>query len=935
LSCSWPMARPSKMHTSRKPVLVSIVVAALSLRLLFLDAQPLWWDEGYSVYFSTEPLGRLIALTSFDIHPPLYYVFLKAWFALVGVSPVRARLLSVLLGVLAVRLMWSVAHRLSPRPVAVVATVLLATSPLHIYYSQEVRMYALLTLLALAGVNALLEACQTGRRRQWAWLVVLATATMLTQYYGAFVVVALALTWWWLRRSATDTFPHAPAPKAAARWAIALGALYAPWAIYAGPRLYEYVVGKVAVEADRPLSAGVFALRHAVAFSVGHLMPQQAPLAAWALLFVVLALVGTWHGWRRARWQTGVLLLWLAVPAAGTFLVNLVAPFTDPRIERQLIAALPPFLLLVAWGVEAIRRLPLTRVTQWHRLSRWGGIPAAFTVSLLLLVANALSLAGFYTIPRYPEDDYRPLLAHVAAVQGPQDAWLAVYPWQIGYLRAYLPKRRPAEVTVPLDWAEDAEARRAGVRALYARFRRLWFPAFQVKGRVLEERLAATLRQEGVPVWDEWYGTTRLWLTARADVDAESEPLVSFSGGGTLRRVAYRASPVPSGVGVVPVVLTWDGPTDNRRLNVQLVGPQGTVWGEFDAPLEAPETRAGVPVEPGTPPLRYTLRLTLYRADTGRPYDVLDEAGNPVAPSYSLGELTVTRPPEPLPPAALPIQRPVALSFGDEVRLLGASLVTDTVRTGDVLPVTLFWQALRDVQGEYLVILQAIDEVEGEIQGAREAVPVMNTFPTSMWQQGEIVRDPHPLVIDATAPPGRYRLIAGLYDPVAGERLRTRRGADHAVVGTFTVEPRPHLFEPPPVAQPLEVSFGQIALLTGVTLTWPGPAGEVRAGETVEITLVWQPQTTPEGPVRTFVQLLGPDNVLVANSDHVPGQMPATAWVPGEYIVDPHALTVPQEAPPGTYRLIAGIYDASSGQRFLTAEGTDVVELATVDITRP
>ncbi|MDQ7029383.1 MAG: glycosyltransferase family 39 protein, partial [Ardenticatenia bacterium] len=711
------------MSSARRPVLFSILVTALALRLLFLDAQPLWWDEGYSVYFSTESLSRLIELTSFDIHPPLYYVFLKAWFALVGVSPIRARLLSVLLGVLAVRLMWHVAHRLAPRPVASVATVLLAISPLHIYYSQEVRMYALLVLLTLTSVMGLLEACRTGGRRHWVSLVLLATATMLTQYYGLLIVVALALIWWWLRRSAPSAFAHIPEPRAAARWLMLLGVLYAPWALYTAPRLYAYVVGKVAIEADRPLSVGTFALRHAVAFSVGHLMPQQVELGVGAFPFVALALLGTWYGWQRAKWQVGLLLIWLWVPAVGTFLVNLIAPFTDPRIERQLIAALPPFLLLVAWGVEALRRpLPRPWITEWMPLTFRGRVAIAFAASLLLLVADALSLAGFYTIPRYPEDDYRPLLAHVAARQGPGDAWLAVYPWQIGYLRAYLPEKRPAEVAVPLNWSEDEGARRTGVRALYAQFARLWFPAFQVKGRMLEERLAATLRQEGVPVWDEWYGTTRLWLTARADTSAEGEPHVTFSGGNVLRRVAYRASPVPAGVGVVPVVLTWEGPTDNRRLSLQLVGPGGTVWGEFDTPLEVPETRAGVPVEPGTPPLRYTLRLTLYQADTGRPYDVLDAGGNPIAPFYTLGELTVTRPPAPIPTTALPIQRPMDLTFGNEVRLLGASLVTDTVQTGDTLPVVLFWRAQADVSGDY--------RINAGIRGGREVLK-------TCWRRGK------------------------------------------------------------------------------------------------------------------------------------------------------------------------------------------------------
>ena len=63
-------------------VLVLLVVAGALLRALRLTWQPLWWDEGYSVYFATEPLARMVALTAQDIHPPLYYALLHWWIQL-------------------------------------------------------------------------------------------------------------------------------------------------------------------------------------------------------------------------------------------------------------------------------------------------------------------------------------------------------------------------------------------------------------------------------------------------------------------------------------------------------------------------------------------------------------------------------------------------------------------------------------------------------------------------------------------------------------------------------------------------------------------------------------------------------------------------------------------------------------------------------------
>ncbi|MGB8646394.1 MAG: hypothetical protein WCF84_14240, partial [Anaerolineae bacterium] len=57
----------------RVPLVVPAILAfALVLRLIRLDFQPLWWDEGYSVFFATRDFLTMLARTAVDIHPPLY-----------------------------------------------------------------------------------------------------------------------------------------------------------------------------------------------------------------------------------------------------------------------------------------------------------------------------------------------------------------------------------------------------------------------------------------------------------------------------------------------------------------------------------------------------------------------------------------------------------------------------------------------------------------------------------------------------------------------------------------------------------------------------------------------------------------------------------------------------------------------------------------------
>ena len=73
-------------------------------------------------------------------------------------------------------------------------------------------------------------------------------------------------------------------------------------------------------------------------------------------------------------------------------------------------------------------------------------LPAA---GALLLVLTVLPLYAFYTTPRYAADDYRPLIAQIAALGQPDDAILTVFPWQVGYLESYYPPPRPRIVEAP------------------------------------------------------------------------------------------------------------------------------------------------------------------------------------------------------------------------------------------------------------------------------------------------------------------------------------------------------------------------------------------------------------------------------------------------------------------------------------------------------
>jgi hypothetical protein len=79
-----------------------------------------------------------------------------------------------------------------------------------------------------------------------------------------------------------------------------------------------------------------------------------------------------------------------------------------------------------------------------------------------------------------------------------------------------------------------------------------------------------------------------------------------------------------------------------------------------------------------------------------------------------------------------------------------------------------------------------------------------------------------------------------------------------------------------------------------------------RAGETVEVWAFWRVESVPERPLSLMLHLLGPDGSAVAVGDGL--GVPIDSWQAGDVVVQRHALSLPPDAPPGEYALLAGAY---------------------------
>jgi hypothetical protein len=154
--------------------------------------------------------------------------------------------------------------------------------------------------------------------------------------------------------------------------------------------------------------------------------------------------------------------------------------------------------------------------------------------------------------------------------------------------------------------------------------------------------------------------------------------------------------------------------------------------------------------------------------------------------------------------------------LGDRRRFLGYDRRLTAVAPGNRVPIVLYWQAVEASEDDLSIFLHLMGP-NGELIWQDDGAAAHGTRPTWSWEAGEVIVDPHTLLLPQDLPEGDYRLVAGLYDWQTGERLSatTPSGeelADNQIaVTTFAVR-RPRIHPATWVAWGL----GGLALLIGL-----------------------------------------------------------------------------------------------------------------------
>jgi len=180
-----------------------------------------------------------------------------------------------------------------------------------------------------------------------------------------------------------------------------------------------------------------------------------------------------------------------------------------------------------------------------------------------------------------------------------------------------------------------------------------------------------------------------------------------------------------------------------------------------DAPPHAPETTAGEYTAVGQAVLSNRKTLTVYQRTPA---------------TADLGQLDVATLTQRFDQTAIPAafareahwQLNANVNFSGKIKLVGYSLDARQAYPGGRILLTLYWQALTQLDESYKVFVHLDSEKK---YAQADSVPVCARYPTTDWQVGQTISDQHALALSPATPSGQIPLVVGLYQPESGVRL--------------------------------------------------------------------------------------------------------------------------------------------------------------------
>jgi hypothetical protein len=265
---------------------------------------------------------------------------------------------------------------------------------------------------------------------------------------------------------------------------------------------------------------------------------------------------------------------------------------------------------------------------------------------------------------------------------------------------------------------------------------------------------------------------------------------------------------------------------------------------------------------------------------------------------------------------------------------LGYDAPVRAAHPGQVVPVTLYWEAIEPFGRDYSIFLHMVD-ANDLVAAQRDAFPGMGTLSTQWLLPDHRWAERRVLALPETAfSPNQTVFEVGLYDFSTRERLEAvdadgRTIGDHVRFGQLQLQARPGT-----IPNPISIDFGDQMELIGYDLQ----PRCLRPGQAATLRLYWRGRRSMTTNYSISTQFVDVNGVKAAQKDAWPldGQAPTALWEPGVVMEEPRDLVVFDGTPPGVYDVYIAIYPSNDPESLLvvTPPGgrlqTDHIVLTTV-----
>src|SRR3990167_1478082 len=379
-------------------MILLILTAGLILRLFRLN-QSLWLDEAINVTFvkNLDLKSLIFEYSMGDFHPPLYHIFMRGWILLFGSSEIAIRLPSVILGLATVYVTYLIARKLFEEKTALISATLIATSPLHIYYSQEARMYMLAAFFTSLSVYFFVSIIKKEMFLYWIGFTV-STALMLYSDYLPYFILPIYAGYLLIfkkniQKSVKRTFLPA---------FILVFVLVLPWFLVF-PKQLAAGLSAVSMSPAWANVVGSSSLKDLllvyVKFVIGRISHDNNLIYALLFapagtIFAFLLLLSPF----RMNSRRFFLWLWLLIPTLGAFVISFFIPVFA---YFRLIFVLPAFYLLISSSINLVN---------WPKFNR-------FLLALVLAV-NLVSLGIYFSNTKFQRENWKSAVAYIHAISG-------------------------------------------------------------------------------------------------------------------------------------------------------------------------------------------------------------------------------------------------------------------------------------------------------------------------------------------------------------------------------------------------------------------------------------------------------------------------------------------------------------------------------------